>query len=874
MSGVPDLDDVAGEWVDAADLAHLPSLRNQRGQAHVNHDLASLSWLAAPPYSFGYHTGLLRVDGAVVGAERLRWKPWGVRRQGRAGGVTVTTDTRLPLGEDLIMWRVAVTNERAEAATVTVTQDLFAPVGHSETGWGWLHTVPWNGGDHHDHHALERIRATTRPGHENDPYLLWEGARRVRLGRPRPPGIQRDEDAVAMLLESALPRHVSQDTVYPHEESAHGTVRALRFGPLRHPDEVALDRRTRVDLDAVEVADGTEVSFDFRPATLGHAGVILTHGNHPDSLQCGLDGDRLWVGICGEREYAARPVEAGTWHRIELRVEAHGVTLRLDGREAARTRHWTASPRWVAKVEGDLVAVVDRGSAARACYAFDGVPSSVERRGFGGRATWILELAPGETRVFGIACGYGTDAGAVAVAARRAAAGFGALHDGVERGWRRLWTSMFTPGNGDFSGHLPTLHTPDRELARAYYMGALLVLYMRNLTASRTGPVFLTGGPRLGPTTTFFWDHTEWSRMYALLEPAGLRAWLLRALAQPYDEAFGFDVRGGGPLGNDYASNHYSLFRLAEHYVGVTGDLAFLDEVAGTATVAEHLERLAYGWRGRRTAGTGGVLADFGGDPWVLLECVPNYTNAVASFNAAYVGMLRSYAALLRHRGEDAERALADAETLAAAVGGLYAGGGRWKVRHPDRAETIGHCLDFGLVSAALHADLDERVRGEMVSFVTERLLSGDWMRALAADDPVAPHSDRPDHGAAGAFGAWPGVTAYGLAKLGRRDLALAVLRAAPRAASGALWGQAMELVDGGRRARVAERGTANRDSIAGAATAEAVLAGLFGVEPGFESLTGDRATTSDVPDIGRLTGLNLAPSGVVGASPPAALPR
>ncbi|WP_173063980.1 hypothetical protein [Phytohabitans houttuyneae] len=260
----------------------------------------------------------------------------------------------------------------------------------------------------------------------------------------------------------------------------------------------------------------------------------------------------------------------------------------------------------------------------------------------------------------------------------------------------------------------------------------------------------------------------------------------------------------------------------------------------------------------------------------MLLECVPTYTNAVASFNAAYAGMLRSYAALLRHRGSTAEadRALADAETLAAAVGGLYAGDGRWKVRHTDRTETIGHCLDFGLVSAALHADLDERVRGEMVSFVTERLLSGDWMRALAADDPIAPHSDRPDHGAAGAFGAWPGVTAYGLAKLGRRDLALGVLRATPRAASGALWGQAMELFDGGRRARVAERGTANRDSIAGAATAEAVLAGLFGVEPGFESLSAVRSTTVDVPDIGRLTGLNLAPSGVVGAPPPAALPR
>ena len=76
--------------------------------------------------------------------------------------------------------------------------------------------------------------------------------------------------------------------------------------------------------------------------------------------------------------------------------------------------------------------------------------------------------------------------------------------------------------------------------------------------------------------------------------------------------------------------------------------MAFLDERAGSATVLAHLERLAYGWKARQTAATGGVLADFGADPWTLLECVPNYVNVVASFNAAYAGMTRSFAGLLR----------------------------------------------------------------------------------------------------------------------------------------------------------------------------------------------------------------------------------
>ncbi len=388
---------------------------------------------------------------------------------------------------------------------------------------------------------------------------------------------------------------------------------------------------------------------------------------------------------------------------------------------------------------------------------------------------------------------------------------------------------------------------------------------MRNTRISAPEPVFLTGGPRLGPTTTYFWDHTEWSRLYALLEPAGLRSWLLRALSSPYDRSFGFDTRNGGPLGNHYAANDYALFRLVEHYICVTGDVAFLSAEAGARTVLGHLERLAYGWKARRTAATGGVLADFGADPWTLLECVPNYVNVVASFNAAYAGMTRSLAGLLRMLGrtEAAAAAEAAADTLARAVIGLSLPDGRWQIRHPGSTESIGHCLDFGLVAAHLHADLTKAQRSEAVQFVSGKLLASTWMRALALDDPVAPVSNRPDHGAAGAFCAWPGVTAHGLAKLGRKDLAARLLSVVHESASGGLWGQAMEIVTDSRGewVRVAEDGVSNRDSIAGVATAEAVVSGLFGFEPTFrcDPLAGLTCQDSiEMPGIGRLSNINI----------------
>jgi Laminin G domain len=869
--GVPELDEVAGEWVDAADLAHLPSLRNQFGQGHVNHDLSSMSWLAAPPYTFGYHTGVLRLDGAVLSAQRFRWKPYGVSREHTGDGLTVRTDTRMALARDQLLWQIEITNHTGVPVQHTLSQDLFAMVAHTETGWGWLYDVPWSAANHHDFMSLERIRASTRAGQADAPYLLGPGPRLLRLGRPRLPGIQRDADTEIMSLAFELPRHVSQDTVYPHRYGAQATVRGLRCTAadgeplLDAPAETALRPEDEVALGVFELAAGQTVELEFRSDVPNQTGVILTHGNHPDSLQLGLDAGRLWFGVCGEQEYAETPVQTGRWHRVTLSLDDRQVRLALDGVPAAATGHWSASPRWKALAADAAVSVADSRSPARACYAFDTPPDSVESLGSGARAHWTLSLGPGQTRRIGLVCAYGTDSLDVGSAAARTAEDLPGALAASERGHRELWQAMFTPGNPHFSGHLPVLQAQDPGLAKSYYMAALLALYLRNTRVSPSEPVFLTGGPRLGPSTTYFWDHTEWSRLYALLEPVGLRSWLHRALSGPYDASFGFDTRNGGPLGNEYAASHYALFRLVEHYVCVTGDRAFLDERAGERTVFEHLEHLANGWRPQRTPATGGVLADLGGDPWRLLECVPTYVNVVASFNAAYVGMMRSLAGLLRSagRGDEAATAESEAAELAAELLTLLLPNGRWQIRHPGRREPVGHVLDFGLAGSYLHADLSEAQRADMVGFVSQRLLAGSWMRALALDDPAAPLANRPDHGSAGAFCAWPGVTAHAFARLGRPDLAAELLGRVHAAASGGLWGQAMEIMDGdsdggrGTWVRVAEEGVSNRDSIAGVATAEAVLSGLFGFDPGFRSAEPlpERIT---VPGTGTLTGLNV----------------
>jgi hypothetical protein len=70
-----------------------------------------------------------------------------------------------------------------------------------------------------------------------------------------------------------------------------------------------------------------------------------------------------------------------------------------------------------------------------------------------------------------------------------------------------------------------------------------------------------------------------------------------------------------------------------------------------------------------------------------------------------------------------------------------------------------------------------------------------------------------------------------------------------------------MEIVtDGaGPRVRVAEDGVSNRDSIAGVAAAEALVAGLYGFEPSYRTLAGpplpDRI---DLPGLGSLSNINV----------------
>ena len=301
-----------------------------------------------------------------------------------------------------------------------------------------------------------------------------------------------------------------------------------------------LQPASEVTLGTFELRAGQLIELELRLDAPDQSGVVFTHGNHPDSLQLGVDAGRLWFGISGEKEYANGDVAAGRWHQVTIALDDERVALSVDGDEVAVTSHWSASPRWKALPDGALVSIADDCSAARASYAFDTVARFADdhRRGCPrrhGRCGW-RRTRPSS---IGIVCAYGDDALTVGAAAARVAADVGAALASSEAG-------LPGPVAEHVHRRQPALQRPParrsrrrtRASPRSYYMAALLACTCATPgSARRTGLPDRRAAPRpdhhvlLGP-----------HRMEPALRPAGAGRPALVAAAgagSPYDARSG-----------------------------------------------------------------------------------------------------------------------------------------------------------------------------------------------------------------------------------------------------------------------------------------------------------------------------------------------
>ncbi|WP_222863200.1 hypothetical protein [Agromyces mariniharenae] len=557
---------------------------------------------------------------------------------------------------------------------------------------------------------------------------------------------------------------------------------------------------------------------------------------------------------------------------IDMRVRNTGaerraveVMLSLAARVVRGDDAWNApespSAKNEASVDGSRLVFADDAGTAWSVQGVDlpaiarlsGVAPASEEfmvgiggMGRGGDVTVVLDVPAGAERRFGYVHAVGRTREAAVEAYDAVVDDVEGAVEASEQYWNTQLEAAVTPGNREFSGHLPVLETSSEALSRLYWWGILGILYFRrDYEGNVLGRSYDTLMPNYWATTTFLWDFSLSSVTHALLDPEAMRRQLAHWITSDTHTLFGTSSLTGGPVGQWYSVNDYAMTRLVRDYVRFTGDDGFLDEEFGDGrSVLDHLRFWARAWQGLRRASK---LADYG-EIENLLECVSSYTHEVASFNAANVWNLRVTADLLESRGDtDAAAELrAEADELVEAVMELYLPGeGFFAAGQPDGTRLpVRHCYDFNIVGTSIPEDLDERTRREMVDFFRRELQTPEWLRALSPWDPDASYSVRPDHQWNGAYAAWPADAARALVALGEPEVALDWLPGLARSANQGPPGQAhfvaeaQPLLSGGARKAPPQLPYINdwACSSSGAYVA-LVIESLFGAAPGVVGL-------------------------------------
>ncbi len=469
-----------------------------------------------------------------------------------------------------------------------------------------------------------------------------------------------------------------------------------------------------------------------------------------------------------------------------------------------------------------------------------------QRYNSGASAFKTLNLEPGESYVLRYVMLVGSDQEYLREASLQYTRSFEMEFKEIESHWKQRWQEIFRPDNSLISAAFPVLATDDSLAKRVYYTGPLTMLYLTHLNLPQHDKVFLTGGPRWGASITFFWDITEWSLLWATVDPEMMKTHLISWITIDPSKHYGMDNISGKGVGNGYSANYWALFQMIRNYVVVSGDQAFLEEEVEGKTIIEHLTTYATNWQKISIYGQPGAdselykLADFGDDEWNLLEAVPTYKHIVPSFNAAYVWMMMETARFHEQLGnmEKAAELEAEVDPMMDRILQLYAGDGVWNSLYPNNKRVeVRHSLDFMFLGRYTPDQIPDSIKSEMLEFVFDELITDHWMRAQSQLDIAAEDSDRPDHGPLGAFDGWPAGTMDALTQLGYTNRAYEFYKDIAVVTKEGIWAQAHELWGENKnqknaRVRIAQRGWHNRESSSGIAMSQVMMKNFFGFYP------------------------------------------
>ena len=141
-SGVPSLDELAGEWFPMSSLGSYPALNNFLGSLQVTDDMLGVQNLTFPPFSQVQDSGTIRVNGRPLRATDSRWYAYQVLRRNRSAEMEVQSSVRMVYENRGVLFRLKLENIQSAAPNVEVTAELTGLVGKYESGWDWHLPAP------------------------------------------------------------------------------------------------------------------------------------------------------------------------------------------------------------------------------------------------------------------------------------------------------------------------------------------------------------------------------------------------------------------------------------------------------------------------------------------------------------------------------------------------------------------------------------------------------------------------------------------------------------------------------------------------------------------------------------------------------------
>ncbi|RED47507.1 hypothetical protein [Seonamhaeicola aphaedonensis] len=504
------------------------------------------------------------------------------------------------------------------------------------------------------------------------------------------------------------------------------------------------------------------------------------------------------------------------------------------------------TPHFSAQKEAQNIYIQGKNTPAISSYTVVTTADSLSIHNSGGVAHWQLKLASGTSKKIKYFLSYGDNIDTIKTQTKHWSKNFDKEFASVKTKWEDKWENLFKPNNDLVSGCFPVLETNDEKAKKVYYTGPLTLLYLMNTNLPEHKRVYLTGGPRWGASTTFYWDIAIWSELWAVVDPEMMKEHIMAWTDINPNLHYGKDNLSGHGVGNGYSANYWCLFRIIRAYITTTGDYEFLDKKIAGKTVMEHLESYALNWQNLSSYGKQGYenelyqLADFGPNPWNLLECVPTYVHIVPSFNIGYVWMMRETSALYKQKGNLAKATdLAErANEMTKKILKLYAGKGVWNSLYPNnKTVEVRHVLDFIYFGKYLANDVSVDIRNEMMDFLNTELRTDLWMRAQSLKDIASKDSDRPDHGPLGSFDGWVPEVMDAMTNMEYANDALSFYHDIEPVTFEGCWAQARELWGDNKftksaRVRIAERGWNNRESSSGIGISQVMLKNFFGFNP------------------------------------------